>query len=433
MLVIFSALFELYELFSSSSYFDDPLHIVELIVHGVILPIVLITLQRTETQRNEAINILSLHDLFASQLNKAQDWNGLIELVAQFPRNIVPLSGVRLFMHRPNSNKFDLELTHTFEPSLQVTNSKTSLDLEDIDCYQAEINKISGLRLCNCPFQLQNHENNTLHRRYCLPLPNANSIVGLLHLYLPASYKLMKEQRDFLDSIVPEIVISLNKALLQRKSVLQDATIETERLRLASDLHDTLGQDLAYLRNKIDQLIHDNAFRKAPLVKRELNQMRVVAEEANQTIRNILTVTHSNHEMVLDARLLAYATAIGERANFITSLESQGQPHTLSPHMQFQIFLISREILANIEKHANARQVKIALIWSDEELTMAISDDGRGFLTDHLDKNDHFGLTIIETRTRELNGHMSVVSAPNEGTKISIWLPINHNDPNASN
>ncbi len=430
MLIIFSSLYESYELFSSPSYFDDPLHLVELIVvNGVILPAVLLTLQRTETQRNNAINTLALHDSFVYQLNKARNWDELIEIVAQFPRNIVPLSGVGLLMRLPNSNNFDLELARAFETSVQMTDSKAALELGNIECYRPEINKISGIRPCNCPFQSQDRENNALYKRYCLPLPNANSIVGLLHLYLPASYRLMQDQENFLNSIVPEIVISLNKALLQRKILLQESAIETERFRLASDLHDTLGQDLAYLRNKINQLIHDTAFQKSTRVKGELNQMSIVAEEANQIVRNILAVTHSNQEAALDARLLAYARAIGERANFNISLESQGQSHTLSQHMQFQIFLIFREILANIEKHANAHQVMIALTWSDEELAMGISDDGRGFLTERVAKNDHFGLTIIETRTREMNGRMSVVSALNAGTKVSIWLPINHNDP----
>ena len=155
--------------------------------------------------------------------------------------------------------------------------------------------------------------------------------------------------------------------------------------------------------------------------------MRLVAEAANQTVRNILAVTHSNQGSLLDERLLAYAKAVGERANLKISLAARGQSHILNPHMQFQIFLIFREVLANIEKHAHARAATIDLAWSDEELEMAIADDGRGFMTDRLDKNDHFGLTIIETRTREMNGHLSIISAPNAGTKVSVRLPIHHN------
>jgi len=60
----------------------------------------------------------------------------------------------------------------------------------------------------------------------------------------------------------------------------------------------------------------------------------------------------------------------------------------------------------------------------ERELTIAIYDDGHGFLADQHDAHDHFGLTIMETRTRELKGHLTVISVPNEGTRITLSIPI---------
>ena len=418
---LLSVLLELPEITTEPYFFRDPLHNIELIIHGIILPGMLITLQRTENQKNEAINTLSLLESFVYQLNRAQSWDELIEIIVQFPRNILPLAGTCLWIYAPASKSFDVELSRIFETTVQTNLHQNSLALKDMNCCQAETDKISGMRLCNCP--LQNMFPTMHHHRYCLPLADSNAIVGLLHLYLPLSYKLLKEQKNLLNNAVPEIILSIDKAILQRKTILQEGTIETERLRLASDLHDTLGQDVAYLRNKLDQLIEGSTFRRNPLIREELHQMRLVAEGANQTVRNILAVTHSNQGAKLEDRLLAYARAISERANLAISLESIGQSQTLSTHMQFQIFLMFREILANIEKHANAQEVHITLTWTNEELELAISDDGGGFTMDHLDKNDHFGLTIIETRAKEMNGSMSVISAPNQGTQVSIRLP----------
>jgi signal transduction histidine kinase len=257
-------------------------------------------------------------------------------------------------------------------------------------------------------------------------------LIGLLQLDLPISYNLTPGRIDLLNSLAPEISMSLSKGLLQRKTLLQEAAIETERLRLASDLHDTLGQDLAFLRHKIDQIVQDGTLLGMPHLLQEFHQMRTVAEEANQTVRNILIVTRPDQDTVLDARLLAYARAVSKRANFVLSLKSNGQFRILSRHMQFQAFLIFREILANIERHANARNVVIVLTWAEEGFTMSISDDGRGFQSELIDENTHFGLTIIEARVVEMNGRMIVESAPNVGTTISIWLPINHKYASAS-
>ena len=426
--VFVSALFELLEFYSGPYFLKDPTHIIELIFQGIILPVVFITLHRTETQKNDAIKTLSLHDAFNYQLYKTQNWDELIKVIAQLPRNIIPLSGVGLLLYSPNSKRFDLELANVFDPVVQMAYLRNPIHLEDAECCQTEPNKNSSVRVCSCSFQLQDRKNSVLQKRYCLPLRNANSFVGLLHFHPSRSYELMEDQKSFLNSTVPQIVNSINEAMLERRAILQQATYETARLRLASDLHDTLGQNLAYLRNKIDELDLNRSFKRNHSAKKGLHQMSIVVEEANQIVRNMLAATHSKQETELDVRLLSYAKTISERANFTIIIESHGQSQILNTHMQFQIFLMFREILANIEMHAAARRVMVMLIWSDDELTLEISDDGRGFLVDCLDKNEHFGLTIIEMRTQELNGDMSVVSAPNEGTKVSIRLPINFND-----
>jgi signal transduction histidine kinase len=425
--VFFSALFEFFELSSEPFFLNDPIHIIELVMQGIILPVMFVTLHRTETQKNDAIRTLSLHDAFTYQLYKAQNWDELIKVVTQLPRNIVPLSGVGLLIYSPNSNKFDVELANVFDTNIQMTYSRSQLHIEDIECCKMENANISGVRVCNCPFQ----SNNTFQSRYCLPLPNDNSIVGLLHFYPSRSYELMKDQKDFLNSTVPQIVTAINEALLERKSLLQRATYESEKLRFISDLHDTLGQDLAYLRNKMDELNFNQVLKKNYVIKKELQQMSLVVEEANQTVRNMLAATHSKQEAELNVRLLSYAKAISERSKFSIFIESHGRSQILSTYMQFQIFLIFRELLANIEKHARASRVMVTLTWSDE-LALEILDDGRGFLLDGFDKNEHFGLTIIEMRTRELNGKISIISAPNEGTKVSIQLPINYSPVNLS-
>lgn len=428
-----SALFESVKLAREPAILNAPLTAFELLLQGIILPVLLLTLQRVEDQRNAAVNALSLLDALVYQLNKTDNWDELFEVIGQFTRNVIPLAGICLLTQDRNSNRFDFEFVRVFDTGLQLGDVPDSLKLSDTECYQPGAPQTLGLRLCNCPLKLQNDANKTLYHRYCLPLTTPDSTLGVLHLYLPASYKLSKAQRDFLAGIEPEIVLSISNANLKRSNALREAAFETERMRLASDLHDTLGQDLAYLRNKLDQLVQVRASR-VTISKDELNQMLIVADAANQTVRNILSITHSNPENQTNDWLLAYAKMIGERAGFDVTLESRGLVQALSPHTQFQVFLIFREILANIEKHASARKVVITLVWSEQELNLGINDDGRGFLTDHLDKRDHFGLTIMETRTRELNGQLSIISAPSAGTKITIKVPISREilfDPDA--
>lgn len=418
-----STLIEFIKVPTRSAIFSDALQTSELLIQGLIIPVLLLTLQKTEEQKNVARHLLSLHDALVYELGKTQNWDELIEIIGQFSQRIIPVSGLCLLMQSPGSDQSEFEFVRIYNNSLQMVGNPNRVRLNETECCGNGSNRSSGLRVCNCRLKLQIQENISIHQRYCLPICADGSFLGLLHLYIPVSYQLSQDQKAFLEGIVPEIVMSIKNANLKLEGERREAAFETERLRLASDLHDTLGQDLAYLRNKIEQKIQSLATGEAVL-KEELDQMYVVAEEANQTVRNILAVTRSNQGSSMSERLLAYSKAIGERAKLDITIESHGNDHALKHHMQYQIFLIFREILANIERHANARRVEITLNWSDLELAISVNDDGHGFLTDHLDQRDHFGLTIIETRVRELNGHLALISAPDQGTQISFRIPI---------
>ena len=421
---IASAIIEFIEVVSQPPSINEPEHILEIMLHGIILPLLLFALHQTETKKNDAINALSLIDAFVHQLNSAKKWEELIEIIVQFPRNILPLAGISLWIYDPETNRLNLETVHNFDSEVQPTETMSSLEVGTIHCFHSEVEKNSGLMLCSCSLQPQNSAAHDF-QRYCLPLPNAKLTIGLIHIYLPKSYKLLDDQKNLLNRIVPEVVLSINKFLLQRVNKLQKEAIKTERQRMASDLHDTLGQDIAYLRTKIDQLATNNHLQENPGVAKELQQMSAVAADANKTIRSMLSATHSASKASLDTRLLAYANSIGERAGFKVANHIEGSATDLPSQMQFQIFLIFREILANIEKHALAQNVNINLSWNEPELlTISISDDGRGFQTDTLDQDEHFGLSIIKARTHEMNGNFSVTSIPNSGTQISIRLPL---------
>jgi signal transduction histidine kinase len=422
--VFTSAMFEFYELLHDKSILGHPIYILEIMLQGGVIPALLILIQRTETQKNLAKNSLSLRDALTFQLNNAQNWDELIEVIGQFPRNFLPLSGISVLIQSPSSNRYIPEFVRIIDSSLRPTSLETSLDLSAMTCHLGKSNAPSKVSVCNCRLSGNDAVDTTLHRRYCLQLVDSDSMMGVLHLYLPVSYKLSKGQVEFLESVIPEITLSLRKVILRRKDELLEAAIETERLHLASDLHDTLGQDLAYLGKKIDYLLTDQSIHRSTKIMKELYRMRTVIDEANRTVRNIVAVAHGGQNSTLDSRLLAYARAVGARSNLEVSLEMQGQPLIPDQYVQFQIFLIFREIMINIEKHAQASQVLIKLIWAGDALTLEVSDNGNGFNKDLVNKGEHYGLTIIETRTRELNGHLSIDSEPGRGARISVCLPL---------
>ena len=117
-------------------------------------------------------------------------------------------------------------------------------------------------------------------------------------------------------------------------------------------------------------------------------------------------------------------SSLAERANLQVRLECQGQPSHLSSDIQRQLQFICREALNNIEKHAQASCVDIRVNWSKQELQILIEDDGHGFLPDEAQEANHFGLKIMHDRAQEIHGCLTLNSAVNAGTQVSLWVPL---------
>jgi PAS domain S-box-containing protein len=220
----------------------------------------------------------------------------------------------------------------------------------------------------------------------------------------------------------PNEVLAIVRDITERKE--QEVALEKERLRIARDLHDSLGQSLGFLRLKLDALSMNDLEYDGEAVQQDLVQMRDVANEAYELVRSMLAAARPANANDLAAVLLAQARPVGSRARFKVNLTCEGQARPLSPVIQQQVLYILKEALNNVEKHANARQVEIKLVWTEEMLVITLLDDGVGFHTNMPHPKGHFGLAIMQERAEEINGLLSVTSTPNSGTEVTLWLPL---------
>lgn len=230
--------------------------------------------------------------------------------------------------------------------------------------------------------------------------------------------------RDFEARLVvsgPNEVLAIVSDITERKA--RAAALERERNRVARDLHDSLGQSLGYLHLKLDELTVTDILPNNGGIRSELARMRDVANEAYELVRSMLAAALSSNSTDLATALLAQAKLAGNRACFKVQLISEGQPRSLSPIAQHQVLYIFQEGLSNIVKHANAQRVKLNLIWTEEMLTISLSDDGCGFKTNTARADGHFGLAIMQERAEEINGFLSIASNPHTGTELTLRLP----------
>ena len=216
------------------------------------------------------------------------------------------------------------------------------------------------------------------------------------------------------------------KAIKERdlKANLLSQTIHSMQMDIARDLHDTVGQNISYLRMKLDHLA-DNEFLTDPVIALEIKGMGIVANESYDLIRGTLAVLQLEDSADLSLLLARYAAQIGERSTFKIEFSSKGEPKALSAKRMRQLFYIYREILNNIEKHANASNATIEVLWSDDHLALVVFDDGCGFEPiNNIQHTGHYGLKFMRERVKLLDGTFVVKSAPGAGTNIVIHVPF---------
>lgn len=231
----------------------------------------------------------------------------------------------------------------------------------------------------------------------------------------------------------PEVKIVLRDISQKKefeKTIQNYATLE-ERYRLAREMHDGLAQALVYLNIKaqnIQKKIQDKG--ENDLICRDLSELRQVTQEAvNEVRQNIFEL---KTQPVKDTGCFRvwiedYLKYFGSINHIETELICDCKEALLLPsEIKVQLIRIIQEALSNIRKHARATKASIFLIRNKKELTIKISDNGKGIdnTLKNLNSKAHFGLSIMRERSRIIGAEIKVLSAEPRGTLIELKLPI---------
>lgn len=207
----------------------------------------------------------------------------------------------------------------------------------------------------------------------------------------------------------------------QKEKVLTQ-TIHTMQLDIARDLHDTIGQNIGFLRMKLEYLSDKNTVTKVDM-QNELETMTKAANDSYDLIRGTLAILQSNDSDDLFRIFSRYAEQIEERSSITVDFSSDGDPRSLSPKRMRQLFYIFREALTNIEKHAQAELVSIRIGWDDDCLVLYVADNGKGFDPLNIQYGNHYGLKFMRERAEILNGSLNVDTSIGSGTKLLVRVP----------
>ncbi len=254
-----------------------------------------------------------------------------------------------------------------------------------------------------------------------VPLEYQGRKLGTYTLFI--QHKMINDRDELkvlLSSVAKQLSIAIEKTYLDKES--QRITILEERTQMAHELHDSLAQTLASLRFQVASLQNIETIHHP-----EITRLQASIDEAYQEVRELI----SHFRTPLDKRGLMIALDniiedFKQKTDIAVFVQNEWTLGQLPHNLDLQVLRILQEALTNIQKHSQARNVRILLRSDpDGENKILIEDDGMGFqLQQKYDNSgEHIGLTVMEERAQRLGGILRIESEPGEGTRLILTFP----------
>jgi PAS domain S-box-containing protein len=216
---------------------------------------------------------------------------------------------------------------------------------------------------------------------------------------------------------------------LRRLSVRLMTMQDQERRRIARDLHDGLGQELAVAKMVLDKMLLQQSAQGAPKGD-GWSQASSIIERAIQQVR---TMSHLLHPPLLDevgllSALKWFVEGLGKRSGIEASLDVQPKDFPrLSTDLETAVFRIVQEALTNVFRHSGARKVWITLSRQENQILVGVRDDGKGIgdgVAELRPESVGVGIGGMRQRAKEFGGELRLANA-NPGTLVELVIPSN--------
>ena len=241
------------------------------------------------------------------------------------------------------------------------------------------------------------------------------SVIGLVALEKDEPFHFTERDTDLLTGIAEPAALALDNARWFAR--LRTVGAEEERTRIARDLHDRIGQSLAYLAFELDRIVKNDA--KGDTIGPSLDQLRSdlrnLIREVRDTLYDLRTDVSETQDM---ATVLAlYGERIADRTGLDIAVLAR-DARRLPLLQERELFRIAQEALANIEKHARASRVTIT--WRSDGRTgvLEVTDDGVGFPIGRAGRLDSYGIIGMRERAASIGAELEVDSEPGVGTHV---------------
>jgi two-component system, NarL family, sensor kinase len=202
---------------------------------------------------------------------------------------------------------------------------------------------------------------------------------------------------------------------------------ETERTRIAKDLHDGLGGLFSTVKMNFSVLQHEHPdLKESTLFQKSYELVDTASGELRRIAHNMMPEVLMKLGLIQAVQDMCASISSGKLLR--VTLQAYGMDKRLNASSEIMLYRILQELLNNIIKHAQATEAIIQFNKNGNRLTLTVEDNGKGFNTQDIDTARHSGMESVKNRVHYLNGHINIDSQKGVGTTVLMEFLINEEE-----
>ncbi len=251
------------------------------------------------------------------------------------------------------------------------------------------------------------------------PLMARGALIGVLCLEARETGHFGERDIDLLRRYVEPAALAIDNARWFAR--LRTVGADEERTRIARDLHDRIGQSLAYLGFELDRVIRRDLQDEpvTDMLEQLSTDLRGVTGEVRETLYDLRTDVGNDKDFA--ATIEEFAARVAGRSSIDIELDCAAGER-LPILQEREMWRIAQEILINIERHAKATQVEIKWRCDGSNSLLSISDNGVGFPVGKSGRQDSYGILGMRERASSIGATLEFISTTGEGTTVRCFL-----------
>ncbi len=245
------------------------------------------------------------------------------------------------------------------------------------------------------------------------------SVVGIALVEHPNTFHFSRRDAELLAGFAEPAALAIDNARWFAR--LRTVGADEERTRIARDLHDRIGQSLAYLAFELDRIVRNDA--RGQMVTNDLvgirTDVRGVVREVRDTLYDLRTDV-SDERTVEDA-LREFGGRVEERSGMTFTLRVD-QSARMPRLQERELWRIAQEAIVNAERHSHADRVDVFWFSNGYEAVAEVRDDGDGMPIGRVGRLDSYGMLGMRERATAIGANLSIDSVPNRGVTVRVAL-----------